>query len=157
MNWREHLVIGVLFTALFFLFIEHTSTPFQLILLLVCGGMSALVPDLDHKDSMGKSLLDVGFVVSAGFYSYSSKCPSGFCLPDVNALGLMVMSFLALVGLYFIFFRFFKPKHRGITHTILFAVLYSVLFFVLFGQNFGMAAFIGYFSHLVADSHIKLI
>ncbi len=157
MNWKEHIVIGLLFTALFFLFIDHSPSVLQLVLLLVCGGMSALVPDLDHKESMGKSILDVGFVVAAAFFSYSSRCSSDFCMPGIETLGIMVMSFLAMLGAYFLFFRFLKPRHRGITHTILFAVVYGMLFFLLFGKNFAIAGFLGYSSHLIADQEIKLV
>ena len=157
MNWKEHLVIGMLFTALFFLFIDRSPSTFQLVLLLFCGGMSALVPDLDHKESMGKSVLDVGFVVAAAFFSYSSRCTTDFCVPGIEILGIMVMSFLAMLGAYFLFFRFLKPRHRGITHTLLFTVVYALLFFLLFGKNFAIAAFLGYFSHLIADQEIKLV
>ncbi len=163
MNWRPHFAIGCGAVALAYIIaillfnVYLWDNPILIVLLVLFGGMSALVPDLDHHDSKGKALLDVGFVLVVAFYAYSTACSNGgLCLPPYDALISMLQLFLAMVGAYFLFFRFFKPAHRGITHTLLASVVYGVLIYVLLDINFAFAAAIGYFSHLGADGHIKL-
>jgi membrane-bound metal-dependent hydrolase YbcI (DUF457 family) len=69
----------------------------------------------------------------------------------------MLVSALAIFGAYFLLFLFFKPKHRGITHTIAMCSVYSMLIYIVLGLDFAFAGFIGYFSHLAADSHFRIL
>jgi membrane-bound metal-dependent hydrolase YbcI (DUF457 family) len=62
-----------------------------------------------------------------------------------------ILAFFVLLGAYFIIFKLLKPKHRGITHTLVFCLGFSVLIYLVAGLDFAVAAFIGYGSHLVAD------
>ena len=119
--------------------------------------MSALVPDLDHRESMGKNILDVLFLLAAIFYSYSSICNQTVCIPDISMLKTITIGVLSLLGAYFLFFKFLKPRHRGITHSILFAVIYSLMVFLLYGFNLAIAGLVGYLSHLLADKEFKII
>jgi len=50
-----------------------------------------------------------------------------------------------------------KPRHRGITHTLLLAAGYGLAIWFFSNMNFGVAAFLGYLSHLAGDRMLKLL
>jgi len=52
---------------------------------------------------------------------------------------------------------YMKPRHRGITHTLIIAGAYGVAIWFFSNPNLGIAAGLGYLSHLVADRQIKLL
>ncbi len=156
MNWRSHAVIGVAF-ALIALLIYGTRDIFSLVILGVIGGLSALAPDLDHDASKGRQLLDVSFISFALLSAIMSECGRDVCLPTAEQLSQMATVFFAMVGMYFVFFKFLKPEHRGITHTILATAVFGVLMYLFAGMEVAIAGFAGYFSHLVADRHIELV
>jgi hypothetical protein len=121
------------------------------------AGLSALVPDLDHDSSKGRKWLDVAFIGFAFMTVYGSGCGTDLCIPGMAQLGEMLVTFLAMAGAYFLFFRFLKPRHRGITHTLVACFVFSVLLYFMAGKNLALAGAVGYFSHLVADLHVKLV
>jgi membrane-bound metal-dependent hydrolase YbcI (DUF457 family) len=102
-------------------------------------------------------MLDLGIVGVVTSSLLFSSCGGKLCMPNVNTLQSMIISALAIFGAYFLFFLFLKPKHRGITHSIIACFIYTVLIYVIFGSQFAVAGFIGYLSHLGADRHFKLI
>lgn len=156
MNWRSHVAVGIVF-AIIAMLILGTRDIMTLLLFGVIGGLSALVPDLDHDASKGRQLLDMSFIGFAFLSAYMSKCGSDVCLPTIEQFSGIATVFFAVVGIYFVFFKFFKPSHRGITHTIIAAAVFGVLMYLFAGLNIGIVGFVGYASHLVADQHIKLI
>lgn len=121
------------------------------------GAMAALVPDLDHHSSKGKEILDLAFISVAFFMVFFSNCGSSICLPDLEAISHMALIFFAFLGVYFLFFRFFKPAHRGITHTLAAAMAFGLLAYLFIGPMLGITGFVGYLSHLAADRHIRFI
>ncbi|MEK6982386.1 MAG: metal-dependent hydrolase [Candidatus Micrarchaeota archaeon] len=149
MNWKSHVIIGCLLTLAIFLFLFNIRDYATLIVLTIFGGLSALLPDLDHDLSKGRKILNVfvilGSILFFVFFSNSYSLQNSLTYP------------LAVVGIYFILFAFFKPRHRGVTHSIVFAVSYGIILFFLAGIDFAVAGFIGYFSHLLADGMIKII
>ena len=157
MNWRSHALIGFVAAALIIYFLTGTSNPLLLLVLSLFGLISALVPDLDHNDSKGKQLLDLGIVGVVSSSLLFSSCGGKLCMPTFNTIQSMIVSALAIFGAYFLFFLFLKPKHRGITHSIIACFVYTVLIYVIFGAIFATAGFVGYFSHLAADRHIKIV
>lgn len=157
MQWRSHALIGFVAAALFTYLISGTSNPLLLLVLSLFGLISALVPDLDHNDSKGKKILDLGIVGVVSSSLLISSCGGSLCIPGINSIQSMIVSALAIFGAYFLFFLFLKPKHRGITHSIIACFVYTVLIYVIFGFQFAVAGFFGYFSHLSADMHFKLI
>jgi len=156
MDWRSHATIGGLLalSALYFL---GTRDIIELAVVGFFGAMAALVPDLDHHSSKGKEILDLAFISVAFFMVYFSNCRSSICMPDLDALSHMALIFFAFLGVYFLFFRFFKPSHRGITHTLASALAFGLLCYLFTGWTLGIAGVIGYISHLAADRHIRLI
>ena len=156
MDWRSHAFIGAVFALAAGLLLGMDGI-LQLIFIAVFGALCALVPDLDHDASKGRQWLDVAAVGFSAILVMRSACSDWFCVPDLDVLRIMVMGFLALCGAYFLFFRFFKPKHRGITHTLFAVVVFGALIYVFDGLILALIGMAAYFSHLFADQHIKVI
>jgi membrane-bound metal-dependent hydrolase YbcI (DUF457 family) len=155
MDWRSHVFIGaILGFAIFYLLDE---TIFALMMLTAFTGLCALVPDLDHDSSKGRQWLDFAFVGFAFMTVYGSACGTGICLPALDGMGTMLVTFLAMAGVYFLFFRFFKPRHRGITHTLVACIAFGVLLYFMTGRMLALAGLVGYASHLIADNELKFI
>jgi len=157
MNWRSHAFIGFTASAIALFFIFKVDNIFSMMILALFGLISALVPDLDHNDSKGKQILDAGIVAIVTSSLLFSSCGSQFCIPTIGSFQSMIISALAIFGAYFLLFLFFKPTHRGITHTVAACSVYSVLIYMVLGLDFAFAGFIGYFSHLAADTHIRIV
>lgn len=155
MDWRSHVLIGAVLGLGVFLLIGQEI--FALIMLTAFAGLSALVPDLDHDSSKGRQWLDVAFVGFAGLTVYGSACGTGICLPALDGMGAMMITFLAMAGVYFMFFRFLKPRHRGITHTFTACFAFAILLYFMTGNMLALAGLVGYASHLIADNTLKLI
>lgn len=149
------MIGGVL--ALAVLYSLGTQNWIELAVVAFFGAMAALVPDLDHHSSKGKEILDIAFISVAFFMVFFSNCSSSICLPDLDGIGQMALIFFAFLGVYFLFFRFFKPHHRGITHTLAAAMAFGLLAYLFTGPMLGLAGFVGYLSHLAADRQIRLI
>lgn len=156
MDWRSHMLIGG-GSALAGLYLVGSRDIMELIVLTVFGALSALIPDLDHDASKGRRLLDLVFIIFAFSIGYSTVCGTKICIPEMPAILVGILTFLALVGLYFIIFRFFKPRHRGITHTLIACLLFGGAIYLLAGLAFAIAGLAGYLSHLLADKHIKVV
>ncbi|NYZ73573.1 metal-dependent hydrolase [Candidatus Micrarchaeota archaeon] len=156
MDWKSHAVIGAVasLAAAWLLGVHDT---FGLAFFFVFGGLSALVPDLDHDASKGRQILDMVAIGFAATTAYMSGCGDKLCIPAIQKIGGMVVALLAMVGVYFLFFKFFKPRHRGITHTLVACFVFGVLLSFLTGLTLAIVGSVGYLSHLVADWHIKVI
>lgn len=158
MEWRLHVLVGIAVSALACIFLLQASPyAIEFAFLAAFGGLSALVPDLDHDSSKGRKWLDIAFVAFALMAVYASGCGPHVCLPGINELLAMALSFFVLAGAYFVFFRFFKPRHRGITHTLAACFVFGLLVFLVAGREFALAGVSGYASHLLADGHIRTI
>lgn len=156
MDWKSHAVIGAA-ASLAAAYLLGVQDMLGLAFFTVFGGLAALVPDLDHDASKGRQILDMVAIGFAGSTAYMSGCGKSICIPEMQRIGGMVVALLAMVGIYFLFFKFFKPKHRGITHTLVATVVFGVLLYFLTGLTVAIVGIVGYASHLVADQHIKLI
>jgi len=148
MQWRTHILIGAVATVIFgYLLGFH-----DILFLAIVGGFAALLPDLDHDMSKGRKLLDIAILALSFLSIYLSEC-KGLCIPKTS----MLVIWLAFVGIYFTIFRFFKPKHRGITHTVAAALVFTTAGYLILGYEYAFGIFIGYLSHLTADGVFKLI
>ncbi|MEW6722924.1 MAG: metal-dependent hydrolase [Candidatus Micrarchaeota archaeon] len=156
MQWRAHLIIGAVLAALVFWFLGARE-PVPLALASGFGALCALVPDLDHDSSKGRKMLDSAVIAFALLAVYLGGCGGDACVPDAGQIVPMAVLFFAIVGAYFVLFRVFKPRHRGITHTIFACAVFGTFLFFLLGERLALAGILGYFSHLVADNHVKLV
>lgn len=145
MNWKPHFLFGfLLFAVLGYVFL--TKDFFQLAFLSAVAGLSALLPDLDHELSKSRKITDklvpiLAFVI---LFFHSRDF--------LNS----ILFTLVISGIYFILFTFFKPRHRGITHTLSVLFILSILVY-LYNPVLSYAFFVGYLSHLLGDGLIKLL
>ena len=153
MNWREHLLIGLVVGGAIAAFMG--MTPFMIIIAAAVAGFSALAPDIDHDSSKVRQVADFTVPIFALFFSVSSGC-AGFTCSFEDWQGILTAA-LAMVGAYAVIITYLKPRHRGIVHTLVFAVLYGVLLFVISNLTFAIFGFAGYVSHLLADKEIKIL
>lgn len=155
MNYKQHFLIGILFSLAALFLLGHPFLSFSSFFLISICAIFALLPDVDHDLSKGKQLLDYSSIAFSLLISYSASC-SSVCSITVSLFVDIVKNALVLIGCYFVFIRFFKPKHRGITHSLTFSALLGVLLYFLFGFEFSFFATLGYVSHLIADNHLRL-
>lgn len=145
MNWKPHFIIGIVLFFLLGYFVFHYDQV-NLVILSLIAGFAALIPDLDHdlgkfRQWLNKLVPICSFVL---FFFYFRDWYSA------------LITALIITGAYFVLFVFLKPKHRGITHTLVALVLLSIIVY-FYDINLAYAFFIGYFSHLLADKCIKVI
>ncbi len=155
MRWQAHAAIGA--AAGFLAFLLMHSDAQALIIATAFSALCALVPDLDHESSKGRRWLDLAFAGFAFLVACASSCGGSICMPGLGGIGSMAVVFLALIGAYFLLFLLFKPRHRGITHTLAACIAFGVIVYALAGAWMAFPAIIGYFSHLAADRHIRMI
>ncbi len=156
MNWKQHIIVGLIFGLLLSFFIRVDVL--QAIILIVFSGLCALIPDLDHQMSKGREILDKGVPLVALIFSIYSTCIGGIeCVANVEKITNIVKSTLLISGFYFVVITYLKPKHRGITHTLLICAAFGVLTYLTVGEKFAFFGSVGYLSHLVADREIKII
>jgi membrane-bound metal-dependent hydrolase YbcI (DUF457 family) len=156
MDWRSHALIGAL-SAAAVLFLLGTHGTISLAGCAVMGALSALAPDLDLPQSKGRRMMDLLVIISVFLLVWFSGCGSSLCVPGFAAVQPMAITALALLGAYFLLFTLFKPRHRGITHSLLACAAFGVLAYLVFGVTLAAAALVGYASHLLADNEIKIL
>ncbi|NYZ76911.1 metal-dependent hydrolase [Candidatus Micrarchaeota archaeon] len=153
MNWRPHFTIGAFAGAIVALAL-HCEI-FIIFLAAIIGGISALAPDIDHDSSKIRKAADLTVPIFGIFFALSSSCYTDvLCITD-NWKGIIV-SALAITGLYTIVITYLKPSHRGIIHSLLFALAYFAVLYAISDFAFALFGFVGYASHLLADGEIKL-
>ncbi len=151
MNWVKHFAIGFIFALIVFYLLGSSAD--EIIVFSFFAGASALLPDLDHVNSKAREILDKLIIFIAAIFTYLSYCQNLSCVLNEN----FVLRIFAFAGAYFIVFTYFKPEHRGITHSLLLCVFFALLVYFILGLNFALTGAIGYFSHLLADRQIKLL
>lgn len=151
MQWFAHFVIGALIAGMLFYFLGNSA--YTIAIYSLFAGACALVPDLDKEESKARRTLDLLVIFSAFILVYLAYCQSPVCVFSLE----FAARFLGLLGLYFLVMMLFKPRHRGIVHSIIAAIVFSLAVLLILGLGFGIAAFIGYASHLLADRELKLL
>ena len=166
MNWKPHLIIGIAAAVIVYLFyayfisgsINFSSPTFLIncIFIIFLGGFSGLLPDIDHKQSKITRIVTILGVLVVIYVSYVSVGhPSQNLLAwFVELVVKIVIYSLAFIGLITVI----RPRHRGITHTLLFTTVYAVvLYFLTYSPMLAIAGLAGYTSHLLADKCIKIV
>ncbi len=151
MDWAKHFAIGFALSATAFYFLS--ANPYEIIVFSLFSGGSSLLPDLDHVNSKVREILDKLIIFIAVIFTYFFHCPDYSCIFTENFL----LRAFAFAGAYFLVFAYFRPKHRGITHTFTLAAFFSLFVYFVLGFKFALAGAIGYISHLLADRQIKLL
>ncbi|HSB46974.1 MAG TPA: metal-dependent hydrolase [Candidatus Bilamarchaeum sp.] len=156
MDWKAHTVVGAVFALAAVYVFEVRAFP-ELVFFAFFGALCALVPDLDIETSKGRQMLDFAMLLFALCIGYLYACRGSMCLPALESLSLIGTVFFLILGAYFFLFRVFKPRHRGITHTLAACCVFAAIVYVAGGLLPALAGFAGYLSHLVADRHLKLV
>ncbi len=146
MNYKQHFIIGFL-AGLCLSYVSNFSL-FYILFWSLLTGLSALIPDLDHHNSKGTQFLQMGVILFALLLSWQ-------LFSDI----LQIIGSTVIIYLVFIFiYKILKPRHRGITHTILATLLVLIISMFVFSFTLPQVLFIplGYFSHLIADGVLKI-
>ncbi|MBD3390268.1 hypothetical protein GF415_04955 [Candidatus Micrarchaeota archaeon] len=153
MNWPEHMFVGALFGIIIALLLQTPAVDSAI--LVAFASVSALAPDIDHDSSKIRRISNITVPIAAFGFSFASTCTESVMCTLEDLRSVIILG-LAITGLYMIVLTFFKPRHRGITHTIFAALIFAAFIYIFSDLNFAFAGFAGYTSHLLADKHIKL-
>lgn len=150
MDWKSHLFFGAALGAAIAHFALHSEAQ-ALILFAAISGASALLPDLDTEKSKASQI--VGTVAAALLLIAAAW----LALADGRGIAEFALYALALLAAAFALAKILRPRHRGMTHGLLFFFAVCAVAYALLGGFFALAFAAGYFSHLLADRCIKLI
>lgn len=153
MNWPAHFFIGIIVgCALAFLLNLDIAVVAQLA--LICA-FSALVPDVDHRDSKIRQFATYVALAVGFFFSLILTCSAAPCI--IDSWQRIVILSLAIFGAYNLFITFLMPSHRGIIHSLAAAAAYAFILFLLTDILVALFGVAGYLSHLLADKEIKIV
>jgi inner membrane protein len=144
MNAPAHLAIGLL---------AGLAVPAALGLPITLQSVAAaalgsLLPDADHHKTKMFKIVCLAIGIAA---SYLALSPFKQGLGQTNG-SLAAFAFGTAAALSY---AAFKPRHRGITHTLLAAVIFGAALYFASGTAVAVAGFTAYLSHLLADKQIK--
>ena len=144
MNWRAHLFIGISLGAVSSFLLRLPLLPDALLFCAISGAAS-LLPDLDIRNSKAsKASYAVAFLAVA-LLSYQNSIAKGGSLADFASTFAVVCAVLLAADFLF------RPRHRGVMHSVPFAAAAAVACFAAFGLLPSAAFLAGYCSHLLAD------
>jgi membrane-bound metal-dependent hydrolase YbcI (DUF457 family) len=143
MNWRAHLFIGLSLGAAAASLLG-LGLPDALFFFAI-SGISSLLPDLDVRNSKASQATYFAAFLAVLALSYQSSLAKGGSIADfAYFFGIIAASLFAIDLL-------FRPRHRGVMHSMGFLFAVSAACFFAFGPLVAASFFIGYFSHLLAD------
>lgn len=151
MDWLKHSVFGFALAAIAFYILA--ANPYETVVLALFAAGSALLPDLDHVGSKAREILDKLVIFIAVIFTYLFYCSDYSCVLTES----FALRIFAFAGAYFIVFTYFRPEHRGITHSLLLAAFFAILVYFVLGWKFALAGGLGYLSHLLLDRQIKIL
>ncbi len=147
MNWWQHVLVGLAASALAAYYFALPITP----LLLSVAIVGALLPDVDHSKAKAFKAL-TALLLAGGFYFAFEYLKTR--LEFAHALAASALIALGIAAIAFIV----KPRHRGITHSLLAVGVFTTLIYVLTAkQEIALIGGLAYFSHLAADLEIKIV
>lgn len=151
-DWEKHMLISVALATC--LMVAIGALEANTVLFVSAAALGALLPDLDHTESRGTKwmhsiALAMIAVIVFGYLGFSIDTVS--IVPFV-ATGL-------IFGAFCVAYRMFKPHHRGILHSWLYAIVLTAGAYIL-TQDFYISTGIGFgvIAHLIGDGiFIKLV
>jgi membrane-bound metal-dependent hydrolase YbcI (DUF457 family) len=149
MNWKGHIIFGIIFLALltyldmnyFHFFFDKLDAKFFAVYAPIIA-FSFLLPDIDHPSSMPRVIATIFFLSMIIYYAFAKKLIFVIAL-SVLLLLIWVMNFIP------------GWQHRGHAHSIAFIFFFSLLTIFINWKLF-IVVFFGAFSHLLADLEIKV-
>ena len=146
MDWKFHLLFGILLGAAAAIFIFHFSSA-DVARFCIISGVAALLPDLDARNSKASQITYV--LAGAALLAAAVYFAGGDSSRAASYLAILIVAFFALDF-------FIRPRHRGIMHGLVFLSIAGVLSYFALGGFVASAFLLGYFSHLLADGVLKL-
>ena len=143
MNWRAHLFLGISSGAAA-AYLSWLGLPDALLFCAIAGG-SSLLPDLDIRNSKASQSAYFAAFFAVLALSYQSSIAKGGSISEfASSFGIISAALLAADFL-------FRPRHRGVMHSLLFALACAAACYAAFGMLPSAAFLIGYSSHLLSD------
>ncbi len=150
MDYKSHLLFAAALSAIAIFFFFPGFTPLRSATLVMASCTSSLLPDLDHPKSR----------ISRAFQSIALSATaliSASVLLSSGSLALAIFSFFAILSLLAFFYVLLLPRHRGLTHTLIFSAFFALLILLLTNDAYlSLFALLGYLSHLLADLTVKI-
>lgn len=164
MNWKAHLIVGIIVSVVFAIGMWwaldwYQPSPLLYAQMVMIVGLSTLLPDIDHKKSkIGRLLTGIGLLIASIGILFAFLVNKGivFLVDTGESIMGNKWSGLVIVGIVLASIAFFTSElgtHRGFTHSIAFCVIIALIVLVLtkFNLQLGTLAFVGCYSHLLAD------
>lgn len=155
MNWKSHLIIGVLL-SLIFVILTHSGlgwysiTPSTVVIVTLIILISPLIPDIDHEQGkLQQWLVGTGIIIALIGLIW-------FFTEDIFNIQSIYSKYVIVIGVVITTTFFFISqfaKHRGFIHTIQFCLIYGFLIFLItkFNIQFGVLGAFACWTHLIAD------
>lgn len=141
MYGKTHVIIALILVLLTYNYLAYfISTPKLLFSVCFCL-LGALLPDLDYKwGTIRQPFIALLSFIFAGYVIYKSNITFYYIIPLFSILVLLVFSH--------------QSPHRTFTHSLLTSFLYTLCILPVTIPG-SIYFFIGYLSHLLADSLTK--
>jgi membrane-bound metal-dependent hydrolase YbcI (DUF457 family) len=145
MNRLSHLIAG----AMVFLPLSAYVPPGEFLPCAAFCLLGSIFPDIDHRESKISAIvrkIAIAFLFLAALAIYFEK--------PILQLGIQALA----IGIFAVIATFAKPRHRGITHSLIAAFAFSALAYFASGmlETVAVAAAAGYLSHLLLDFELKI-
>jgi membrane-bound metal-dependent hydrolase YbcI (DUF457 family) len=147
MFWRAHLFVGLSLGA----FASYLLKPGLPDSLLFCAisGVSSLLPDLDIRNSKASQATYFAAFLAVLALAYQSSFAKGDGFSEfASSFGIIAAALLAIDLL-------FRPRHRGVMHSMGFLLAIAVVCYLAFGAMASAAFLLGYSSHLLSDRLVR--
>lgn len=147
-----HLASGAVFYAILLAVFPSFFKPSLPVLAAVL--LASVLPDIDHhKSRLFHLTLLIAFGVALAFF-YSAL--QGFLQSPQREIASFILGLASALALYLL-----KPRHRGVTHSLIAISVYGAGVFLLLGANAialqaAIAGATAYLIHLLLDREIKL-
>ena len=140
MNYPEHIIIGAgLGSIILIAFNSLTINSF--IFVALCS----ILPDIDHpKSKISQLMYFLVFTLSFLFIQPIIQKYFNFAMSIIITLLFSITVIILWLAV--------KPKHRGITHSLIFAIAFMLTAVYFEGLIIGISGFASYASHILADS-----
>lgn len=146
-NWPAHVIASLALALLLSYFLQIPLSPVLFAIAILAG----IAADVDYAESKAfKLFCAITFasvlVLARQFFSLQQQFAN-------YAIPLAILSAFAAIGSVFLF----KPKHRGITHSLFAALAFAAIIFALLNDwKLASIAFACYSTHLLLDLELKL-
>jgi len=147
MNWKKHLLFGILIFLLSVYFLKFNLFSLGVIPLFIVVIIFSLLPDIDHSKSK-ISFWFRFFYIILGIYS-------GYKFYINNEIIYLISLFLSIILLIFhagISSSGFK--HRKFPHSFTFGIFASLIVYIFSNLPTAVIGFICFFIHLLLDNHV---